>query len=96
MHILLSLLTIFCVKSSYFTHGMHIFHIIPVLSLLLVARASHVNTWEPIPHPLEARDTVTFDVCANINADLIIPIQGSDVVDAGLISGSNFISKVMP
>jgi len=64
---------------------MHLFRILPVLSLFLGARASHVDTREPIPHPLDVRDT--FDVCANINAELIIPDLVGKPVDFGLITG---------
>lgn len=72
---------------------MHPFHILPFLSLLLGVRGSHVDPREPIPHPLDARDT--FDVCANINAELIIPIPGGKTVDIGFISGSTATTKVM-
>ena len=72
---------------------MHLFRILPVLSLLLGIRASHIDSREPVPHPLDARDT--FDVCANINAELIIPVQGGKTVDVGWIRGQFFISNVM-
>jgi hypothetical protein len=73
---------------------MHLFRILPVLSLLLAARASHVNTREPIVHPLDVRDT--FDVCANIiNGPLVVNDPGGDPINFGYISGSPFISKVI-
>jgi hypothetical protein len=72
---------------------MHLFRILPILSLLLAARASHVDTREPIPHPLDVRDT--FDICANIDAALIVPSPVGNLIDFGIISGSPFISKVI-
>jgi hypothetical protein len=42
--------------------GMRLFRALPALSLLLGARASFLDSHQPVPHRLEVRDTP--DVCA--------------------------------
>ena len=44
---------------------MQLFHFLPVLSLLLRARASSLDSREPAPHHLDVRDT--SDVCAVVS-----------------------------
>ncbi|KAH9036469.1 hypothetical protein EDB85DRAFT_758455 [Lactarius pseudohatsudake] len=44
---------------------------LPVLSLLFGARASFLESREPAAHPLDARELL--DVCASVNADIVVP-----------------------
>ncbi|KAH8987195.1 hypothetical protein EDB92DRAFT_1818040 [Lactarius akahatsu] len=50
---------------------MRLFRALPVLSLLVGARASSLQSREPDAHPLDARDLL--DVCASVNAELVVP-----------------------
>ncbi|KAH9051506.1 hypothetical protein EDB87DRAFT_1694447 [Lactarius vividus] len=50
---------------------MRLFRVLPVLSLLFGARASSLQSREPAAHPLDARELL--DVCASVNADLVVP-----------------------
>ena len=47
--------------------GMRLFRALPVLSLLFGARASFLDSRQPIPHRLDVRDTP--DVCVNAEFD---------------------------
>jgi len=69
---------------------MRLFRILPVLSLLFGAQASHVDMREPAPHPLDVR--ATLDVCANINTELQVPILGK-VISVGHISTLKFTQR---
>ena len=69
---------------------MRLFRILPVLSLLFGAQASHVNVREPAPHPLDIR--ATLDVCANVNTALQVTVLGK-VVTVGHISTSSFAQR---
>ena len=46
---------------------MHLFRVLPVLSLLLGACASSLDSRQPVPHQLDVRDTP--DVCATVDVD---------------------------
>ncbi|KAH9051576.1 hypothetical protein EDB83DRAFT_2521972 [Lactarius deliciosus] len=50
---------------------MRLFRVLPVPSLLFGARAASLQSREPAAHPLDARDLL--DVCASVNAELVVP-----------------------
>lgn len=52
---------------------MRLFRILPVLSLLFGARASSLKLPESAAHSLDACANGLLDVCAPVNADLVVP-----------------------
>ncbi|KAN0135205.1 hypothetical protein V8E53_007096 [Lactarius tabidus] len=50
---------------------MHLFRILPILSLLFGAHASSLDPRRPDAHPLDARDL--SDVCGSLNTELVVP-----------------------
>jgi hypothetical protein len=67
---------------------MRLFRVLPVLSLLLVARASSLDSRGQASHPLDARDLL--DVCVFLNAELAVPDDQGLLSAFGLISESAF------
>jgi hypothetical protein len=68
---------------------MRLFHVLPVLSVLLGARAFSLDSRGSAPHRLDMRSTT--DVCASlINVPLEVTLPGGRPFNAGLIGGSAF------
>ena len=63
---------------------MRLFGVLPVLSLLLDARATFLDLRQPAPHRLDVRDT--SDTCAALDENLLISSTGILI----LIGGSCF------
>ena len=69
---------------------MRFFRVLPVLSLLLGARASSLDPREPAAHRLDVRDT--NDICANLDAQLVVPNAQGVKTAVGTVGGSTFSS----
>jgi hypothetical protein len=69
---------------------MRLFHVLPALSLLLEARASSLDSRQPGPHPLDARDL--SDVCAPLEGEFMVSNGQGLKVDFGAIGESAFSS----
>ena len=65
---------------------MRLFHGLPILSFLLGAGASSLDSRAPNAHPLDARDVL--DICAYIDQQLDV-MSWYITVSAGVISQSN-------
>ncbi len=72
---------------------MHLFRILPVLSLLFGARASYLDSRGAVPHPLDVRDAA--DVCATVNAELVVPNKQGVPTPVGAIGVSTVVLKFM-
>ena len=71
---------------------MHLFRILPVLSLLFGARASYLDSRGAVPHPLDVRDAA--DVCGTVNAELVVHDKGVPT-PVGAIGVSTFVLNFM-
>ena len=67
---------------------MRFFTVLPVLSLLLGARAHSFDPRNPAPHRLDVRDTP--DVCASLDIELVVPDILGILTAVGVISESTF------
>jgi hypothetical protein len=67
---------------------MLLFRVLPVLSLLLGARASSLDWRDPAPHRLDVRDTP--DVCGSVNSEIVVPDLLGILTAVGVIGGSTF------
>ncbi len=69
---------------------MRLFRVLPVLGLLLEARASSLDSRQPGPHPLDVRDL--SDVCAPLEGKYIVSNGQGLTLDFGGIGESSFSS----
>ena len=75
------------------SRGMRLFHFLPVLGLLLRARASSFDSREPAPHRLDVRDT--SDVCAVVTGTYLYGGFSSSLRSIGVLSFTvRFMSSV--
>ena len=72
---------------------MRSFRLLPALSLLFGACAFALEPRDPAPRPLDAQDLI--NVCACINAELVVPNSTEIQTPVGVLGGSTFISKFM-
>jgi hypothetical protein len=66
---------------------MHLFRILPILSLLFGAHASSLDPRRPDAHPLDARDL--SDVCGSLNTELVVPDLLGILTAVGVIGQFN-------
>jgi hypothetical protein len=69
---------------------MRFFRVLPALTLFLGARASSLDSREPTPHRLDTRQLL--DVCASINAQLIVPNALEILTAVGALGAPRFSS----
>lgn len=66
---------------------MRLVRVLPILSFLLGASASSLDTRHPHAHPLDAHDV--SDVCAYVNSDLEVLSEYKVLTDAGPLGQFN-------
>ena len=81
------------VREELPSRGMRFFTVLPVLSLLLGARAHSLDSRDPVPHRLDVRDTL--DVCGSLNTELVVPDILGILTAVGVI-GESTISIHVP
>ena len=68
---------------------------LPVLSLLLGARASSLDSRGPASNRLNVREPIV-DVCASINAELVVPDLLGILTAVGVVGEFIFSSSSLP